>query len=63
MDVAREEAFFAFFGGGAERRGQRTLSNCARTFIAIDGVSSPLVTISSKASVNVIPRVDLRYSS
>jgi hypothetical protein len=39
------------------------LSNCARTFIAIEGVSSPLVTISSSASVSVIPSVDLRYSS
>eukprot|EP00740_Mantoniella_antarctica_P009322 CAMPEP_0181369064 /NCGR_PEP_ID=MMETSP1106-20121128/12531_1 /TAXON_ID=81844 /ORGANISM="Mantoniella antarctica, Strain SL-175" /LENGTH=169 /DNA_ID=CAMNT_0023485441 /DNA_START=376 /DNA_END=885 /DNA_ORIENTATION=+ len=39
------------------------LSNCARTFIASDGVSSPLVTISSRASVSVMPRVERRYSS
>lgn len=37
-----------------------TLSNCARTFIAIVGVSSPVVTISSRASVSVMPNVDLR---
>ena len=36
----------------------RTLSNCARTFIAMVGVSLPFVTISSRESVKVIPSVD-----
>ena len=39
------------------------LSNSERTFIAIVGESIPLITISSKASVNDMPKVDLRYSS
>ena len=36
------------------------LSNCASTLIAIEGVSSPFVTISSSASVSDMPSVELR---
>jgi hypothetical protein len=59
-DDADKNDLVFFFGSTTEHTADITLSNCINTLTARSGVMVPLVTISSRASVRLVPMEDLR---